>query len=150
MSPSAARSASIRARSGTGILQTLWPLCSRRSCRDCHCCCLAADVRSIFASVFRSDVRGALPPEHVQNLASHPQEEKRFNRWLVGWHERGCKFEFAKNSFLGVPVRFLGSRCKKRDHENPETAGVIPHFLQIELHSSEFFPRVVRGNPVLP
>ena len=56
-------------------------------------------------------------------------------RFAGGWGgtSEGVSSTFGKNSFLGVPVRFPGIRCKKRDHKKRKTAGVMPLFLQIEL-----------------
>ena len=56
-------------------------------------------------------------------------------RFAGGWGgtSEGVSSSFGKNSFLGVPVRFPGIRCKKRGHKNAKLPELCRFFYKSSL-----------------
>ena len=149
-------SASTRAGSGTGSIQTVWPHRSRRSCQVFLRYCLAADAQSIDVSVFRSDYCWALSPEHFQKLASHTQDEKCFNRWsprgssvcwLVGWHERGYEVEFFENLVFGSSSEIPRNPVQKTGLQKSENAEVTLFCVKLSIYNH--IVRLVHKNHII-
>ena len=75
-----------------------------------------------------------LPPKIRMPSTGDGRAGALFASWW-GATSEGVTSTFWKNSFFGVPVRFSGTRCKKRGHKKRKTAGVMPLFSRSSLYS---------------
>ena len=73
-----------------------------------------------------------LPPKMRMPSTGDGRAGALFASWW-GATSEGVTSTFWKNSFLGVPVRTSGIRCKKRGHKKRKTAGVMPLFSRSEI-----------------